>query len=161
MIPGERSKLSLADTQLTLKTVLRPGFLQERPGFSLATEFGALLPTVGGDPGAGGVIDVILSHELGNAVFHWNVQAARLRDGKGDAFFSVITEGPSRWLVRPVSELFVERELGEGTTVSALVGLIARISEHYSLDAGTRLASIEGKDLFEVRAGFTWSHGLW
>jgi hypothetical protein len=161
VIPGERSKLSLADTQLTAKHVLVPGFLQGKSGPGLATEFGPLFPTIGGERGAGGLVAAIFSHEIGSAVFHWNVQATRLRDGNGDLFAGLISECPRSWFVRPVSEIFVEREFGETTTVSGLVGFIARISEHYDLDAATRIASVDGRELFEVRAGFTWSYGLW
>jgi hypothetical protein len=55
----------------SLKTVLREGSLQEKPGPSIATEFDVLLPGVRDEPGTGvGLIGVVSrAVALGDAAF--------------------------------------------------------------------------------------------
>lgn len=159
-LSGEGSRLTVDDTGAFLKTVLREGCLQDRPGPSVATEVGALLPTVNGDPGAGFSADVIFSERVRFATLHLNVQGARTRAGNADAFLGLITEGPYTWAIRPVSELFFEREFDVHTTRSVLVGVIGRFSDDLSLDSGVRLAWIDGEEVVEVRGGLTWAFPL-
>src|SRR6201981_2250163 len=56
-IPGA----SLVESQALLKGVLREGTPQEKPGPSIATEFGVLLPGINDQHGAGGVLNGIVS----------------------------------------------------------------------------------------------------
>src|SRR5262245_40226766 len=57
-IPGT----SLVESQALLKGVLREGTLQEKPGPSIATEFGVLLPGINDQHGTGAVLNGIVSH---------------------------------------------------------------------------------------------------
>jgi hypothetical protein len=50
---SEEPRLRVEDTSLPLKRILREGSLQEKSGPSIATEFGALLPTINGESGVG------------------------------------------------------------------------------------------------------------
>ena len=63
--------------------------------------------------------------------------------------------------MRPVTEVFVEREFGEKTTVSALVGAIWRVHHEFSLDMGLRIARADEQAIGEVRLGFTWAIPVW
>jgi hypothetical protein len=67
----------------------------------------------------------------------------------------VIIEGPSKWTVRPVAEIFYEKEFGMSETVSGLVGLIWQVREDLSFDVGLRHALTDGHPVNEVRAGMT------
>jgi len=55
-IPGT----SLVESQVLLKGVLREGTLQEKPGPSIATEFGVLLPGINDQHGTGAVLNGIV-----------------------------------------------------------------------------------------------------
>jgi hypothetical protein len=69
-----------------------------------------------------------------------------------------IVEGPSHWTVRPVAELILEQDAGR--TVSGLIGAIWQLRDNLSVDAGWRVARLDGHDLHEVRAGFTWGFSV-
>ena len=56
-VPGT----SLIESQALLKGVLREGSLQEKPGPSIATEFGVLLPGINDQHGTGAVLNGIVS----------------------------------------------------------------------------------------------------
>jgi len=152
--PGPRSRLQ--DTALSVKCVLREGSLQERTGPSVATEISALLPTVGGEPGAGALLTVIASHRWPALTVHLNGAAAWTRAHRLGLLGGVILEVHDAWAVRPVAELLVEGAGGQPTAVSGLVGAIWRVREGLALDVGFRLARAGGADTVEVRAGLTW-----
>jgi hypothetical protein len=157
------------DTGVFVKVVLREGCLQEKSGPSLATEIGPLLPTVNddgahGSSGVGAYVGGIVSTCMGpSLIAHWNVEAQVLRanlfgnhdfDLYGGAIFE---PRPSLYVVRPVAELFVERDFGLGIqTYSGLVGAIWTVSPKLALDVALREASIAGQAVREVRAGFSW-----
>jgi hypothetical protein len=67
----------------------------------------------------------------------------------------VFIEGPSKWTVRPVAEVFYEKEFGRSETVSSLVGLIWQAREDLSFDVGVRHALTNGQPVNELRAGMT------
>src|SRR5436190_2041910 len=94
--PGE-TRLRLVDTGLSLKTVLRDGTLQGGTGLSVATEIGALLPTVNDEPGVGGIATVIVSHASRPLTFHLNGAVAISRAHNADLFGGLIVEGPQAW----------------------------------------------------------------
>jgi hypothetical protein len=156
------------DTQLLVKAVLREGCLQEKSGPSVATEDGALMPTVG-DPdskGVGGYLGGIVSTCIANdLIIHWNLEAQLLRTNAFgnhdiDLFAGAIFEPPpSKYVVRPVMELFVERDFGFPAvqTFSALLGAIWVVTPKLALDAALREAFIGGQSVSEVRAGFSWA----
>jgi hypothetical protein len=154
------SRLQLIDTALSLKGVLREGSLQDRDGLSVATELGALLPT-GPQHGMGASAALIVSHRLPFGSAHLNGGLALTRAHHGDAFGGLIVEGPFAWPVRPVAEVFLEREVDVASAYSGLVGAIWQVRDNLSFDAAARRGRIGGEaSLTEVRAGLTWAIGL-
>jgi hypothetical protein len=144
------------ETGLFLKAVLREGFLQHKEGTSIATEVGPLLPTINDDSRVGGSGAIIVSRQFGDAVVHFNGMVAITQAHNFDAFAGAIIEGPDSLKVRPVTELFVEREFDVAQKYSALVGAIWRAHEKVDCDVGLRIARINDDPVAEVRAGLTW-----
>ena len=83
------------------------------------------------------------------------------RSGSYDLFESIILEGPHDLVVRPVSEIYVEREIGQVTKLSALVGAIWGVGEGFDADVGLRAAREGDTPVAEVRLGFTWAIDVW
>ena len=155
-------RVSLRDTDILLKWLMRPGTLQEREGISVALEAGPLLPEFRGEEGFGAQANLILSYRVALGTLHLNEEAALSRQGQPEVFSSVILEGPESLAVRPVAELFVEREFEANTTTySALLGAIWSAGESLSVDSALRLAREERERALEVRFGFTWAESLW
>jgi hypothetical protein len=151
----------LTDTGLFFKGVLRPGSLQDHGGPSIATELGLLLPTIGDAPGAGASATLIVSQRWRSLTVHVNAALAMSRAQNADLFGGLIVEGPQAWRVRPVTELFVEREVHGARTASWLTGFIGSVHEDVSLDAAVRVAWVDGVVTREVRAGVTWAFPAW
>lgn len=154
-------RASFAGNALLLKGMLRNGVLQEKAGPSVGTEFGLLLPGVHQERGVGASWTAIVSQRWSGLTMHLNAAAALTHEHRADLFVGAIFEGPSEWRVRPVGELFVEREFGTATTVSGLVGAIWRVREDLSLDLGLREASLNGHAVSEVRVGVTFGWAAW
>lgn len=146
---------SFAGNALLLKGILGDGVLQARAGPSIATEFGVLLPGINDEPGVGASWAAIVSQRWPWLTFHFNTQVALTHDHHLDLFVGNILEGPAAWTVRPVAELFYEREFGRFTSISGLVGAIWQMRENLSLDLGLREAAVNGHAVSEVRLGFT------
>lgn len=157
---AEEPRLHLEDTGVSLKRVLREGSLQDKPGPSIATEAGALLPTIHGEPGVGATWALILSQRWPDLTVHVNGAAIWTRAHRPAVFGGLILEGHDSWPVRPVGELFVEHERDAPTTFSGLVGAIWRVSDALSFDVATRFARTGGLHTTEIRAGLTWSFGV-
>lgn len=143
-----------------LKHVIVPGSLQEKTGPSVATEFGVLLPDSTGDSGVGASLAGIVSQRWDWGTIHLNGEAALTRDHRADLFVGTILEGPSKWMVRPVAEVFYEKKFGQQETVSGLVGLIWQVSDKLSFDVAFRHALTDGHPVNEVRAGLTFGFPL-
>jgi hypothetical protein len=143
-----------------LKGVLREGSLQKKDGPSIATEFGVLLPDSRGPSQFGASVAGIVSQRWDWGAIHLNGVAELTREHRADLFAGVIIEGPSKWTVRPVAEVFYEKEFGKSDTVSGLVGLIWQMREDLAFDVGVRHALTNGHSLNEVRAGMTVSFSL-
>lgn len=159
-IPG-RPPVQYLDTGFFMKHVWRDGGLQDASGPSLATEAGPLFPTGPGQHAVGAIVTTILSMVTPAATFHFNV-APSLTVGRDlDLFASTIIEGPHRWALRPVTEVYVERDFGLATTYSWLLGVIWREREGLELDAGLRAAEVGGTPVIEGRLGLTWALQLW
>jgi hypothetical protein len=139
----------------SLKHILRPGVLQDKPGPSIATEFGVLLPDSNGDSRFGASIAAIVSQRWDWGTAHVNVAGELTRDQRADIFTDLILEGPSKWVVRPVAEFFYEEEFGQFHTVSALIGAIWQVNDKLSFDVGLRHAITNGSNVNEIRAGLT------
>jgi hypothetical protein len=147
---------SLTEAAMFLKHVLRPGSLQDKSGPSVATEFGVLLPDTTGASGVGASVAAIISQRWEAAAIHFNAAAALTRDHHGDVFVSTIVEGPSKWIVRPVAEVFYEEEFGQAHTISGLVGAVWQVRDNLSFDVGLRHALTNGQSVNEVRVGLTF-----
>ncbi len=164
LLVGERygePRSRLLDTGLFIKAVVRAGCLQDGRGPSVGVELGPLLPTVNGDSGWGVSGAAILSQRWRPVTLHINVAGALTRSQRFDLFGGVILEGPAGWRVRPVGEVFVEREFKVKFIYSGLLGAIWRVSDALSVDLGARVARSTEATACEVRAGLTWAVALW
>jgi hypothetical protein len=151
---------SLTSAGAFLKHVLQPGSLQDKSGPSVATEFGVLLPDSTGNSGVGASLAGIVSQRWDWGTVHLNAAMALTREHHGDVFLDGIIEGPSKWAVRPVAEVFYENEFGKAETISGLVGLIWKVSNDLSFDVGLRHALTNGHPVNEIRAGLTFGFPL-
>jgi hypothetical protein len=159
---GETPLSPSGPTELTtagafLKHVEVPGSLQDKPGPSVATEFGVLLPDSTGDSGVGASWAGIVSQRWDWGTINFNTEAALTRDHHADVFVGSIIEGPSKWTVRPVAEVFYEREFGQEETFSGLVVLIWQVNDKLAVDAAFRHVLTNGHAVNEVRAGLTFA----
>jgi hypothetical protein len=162
---GQTSLSPPGPTSLTaagafLKHVLLPGGLQDKPGPSVATEFGVLLPDRTGASGVGASVAGIVSQRWDWGTIHLNAETALTRDHHGDVFLGAILEGSAKWTVRPVAEVFFEDELGKEKTASGLVGLIWQVRDDLSFDVAIRHALTNGHPVNEIRAGLTFGFPL-
>jgi hypothetical protein len=151
---------NLVDNGVFLKSVLREGSLQDKPGPSIATEFGLLLPATRDEPGTGAGLAVIVSQRWQALTLHLNAEVAMTRQKLADTAYSLIVEGPYSWPVRPVSEFFYEREFGGSEIGSGLVGAIWQVNDNLAVDFALRGGWIDGVAFKEVRAGVTIGFGL-
>jgi hypothetical protein len=155
-IPG----ISLVESDALLKGVLREGSLQEKPGPSIATEFGVLLPGINDQHGTGAVLNGIVSQRWDWGTGHLNVQIELTRQQHADYFLDTIIEGPHDWPVRPVAEIFYESDVSVFRTGSALVGAIWQVQDNIAVDFGLRGARTNGQTAVEIRAGVTFAFGV-
>jgi opacity protein-like surface antigen len=151
---------SLAANGAFLKYVVKPGVLQEQTGLSIATEFGALLPDVNGDRGTGFSWAGIVSQRWDWGTVHLNVETNLTQDQRGEAFLSVILEGPAKWTVRPVVEVFYDKVWTQTETYSGLVGAIWQVKDNLSFDAAYRYGVVNRQPVNEIRAGLTFAFAV-
>lgn len=147
----------LQDNGVFIKQVLRRGVLQEGAGPSVATEYGVLLPSIPRENNVGLSAAGIVSQRWEQGTAHLNAVVSRTRDGEPDLFLGVILEGPIGWTVRPVAEVFTDRENGTARINSGLIGAIWRVRDGLSFDVGVRYAEAGGEPTHELRLGFTWA----
>lgn len=147
----------LIDAGASLKHVVLPGSLQGKDGPSVATEFGVLFPDSTGNSGVGATWANIVSQRWDWGTVHFNVETTLTREHRADVFVGAILEGPSKWKVRPVAEVFYEKKFGLEETVSGLVGLIWQVSDKLSFDVAFRHALVNRHALNEVRGGLTFA----
>jgi hypothetical protein len=148
---------SFAATGAFLKYVIKPGVLQDQAGLSIATEFGPLLPEINGDRGTGFSWAGIVSQRWDWGTVHLNVEANLTRDRQGEAFLGVILEGPEKWKVRPVFEVFYDKVWTQTESYSGLAGAILQVRDNLSFDAAFRFALVNGRPVNEIRAGLTFA----
>jgi hypothetical protein len=158
--PGP-AETSLVANALFLKSVLRDGVLQDKSGPSVAVEVGPLLPGINGEPGTGLSWTGIASYRWEWLTAHFNAAAALTRSRHADGFLGTIVEGPWDWPVRPVAEVFYEREWGVAETVSGLIGAIWQVSDKLAFDVALRDARVNRHTVNELRAGVSFSLLLW
>ena len=144
-----------------LKGVVREGALQDATGWSVATEFGVLLPTRNLDDDYGATFALIGSRRDELTMVHLNAAVAQNRDGNAALFSGVILEGITQAPVRPVAELTFEFEEGPDiATHSALVGAIWRHMDNLSFDIAIRAIHKDGAWSHQGRIGLTWAFGV-
>jgi hypothetical protein len=66
-------------------------------------------------------------------------------------------EGPHDWPVRPVAEIFYDRDFGATAVRSALIGAIWQAGEELAFDVGLRGARVGGHTSEEIRLGVTFA----
>src|SRR5215469_2273911 len=151
----------MTDTVFSLKHIVVPGSLQDRTRPSVATEIGVLLPEANGDSSRfGASFTGIVSQRWDWGTIHFNAAALLTRQHTGEAFTSIIIEGPSKWAVRPVAEVFYEQEINQSTTISGLVGLIWQVRDNLSFEVAFRHAINDWHPIDEIRAGTTFGFPL-
>lgn len=156
----EARKFSFLGDDIQLKTVLREGVLQDKPGPSVATEFGVLLPGINEDHGIGADAIAIFSQRWPWGTVHLYAETDLTRDQHALLWLDSIVEGPHDWPVRPVVEVFWRREFGVVSEKSALVGAIWVARENLAVDFGIRRARVNDLNVTEIRAGVTFSFAL-
>ncbi|GAC1317919.1 MAG: hypothetical protein NVSMB28_06070 [Collimonas sp.] len=153
-------RTSLSDTAFSIKHVFRRGSLQDGSGPSIAAECGVLLPTLYGQSGTGATCNGIVSGRGEAGAIHLNAALARTREHTTSRFLGLIVEGPEAWAVRPVMEVFTERDASAPRTNSVLLGAIWKHSEDLSFDFGIRKGRADGENITELRIGLDWSFHL-
>lgn len=138
-----------------LKYVLQPGVLQDKLGPSIATEFGPLLPATGGS-GLGFSWTGIVSQRWEWGTVHLNMETNLTPDQHGELFLDAIIEGPNKWTVRPVMEIYSDSVFDQSQTFSALIGAIWQVKDNLAFDVGLRYALVNGRPVNELRAGVTF-----
>jgi hypothetical protein len=151
------ARVSLLGDDVLVKHVFREGTLQDKSGISLAAEGGLLTPEIHGSAGFGASLDVITSYRGPWGAVHWNELVEYTRDHHADLFTGVILEGPHDWRVRPVTEVFYDKDFGGDGTISVLFGAIWTVSDSLSFDVGLRGARDGDDNIAEARLGLTWS----
>lgn len=160
-LPPASARTNLVGNGVFLKGIVRDGVLQDKPGPSIATEFGALLPGIDDEAGVGESWTGIVSYRFGSAIVHFTAELALTRQNRGEGFLSTIVEGPYDWKVRPIAEIAYDREVGRRETSSALVGAIWQIRDNIALDFGVREGRTNNRGITEFRAGLTYALTLW
>ncbi|MCA9609239.1 MAG: hypothetical protein KC619_26740 [Myxococcales bacterium] len=126
-------------------------------GPSLALQWGAYLPDVGGDEGMlAPSVAVLASQAIGDASVHVHAEAILGPDRTAEGFFSAVLQGPSTWAVVPVVEVWID-VVPDAATVSGLLGAIVPISGDVSLEAGFRAAGWAALEELEGRLAVLWA----
>ena len=82
-----------------------------------------------------------------------NVAPNLTPDQHGEVFFDAIIEGPHKWKVRPVAEIYFDNVFNEEQTFSGLVGAIWQVNDKLSFDVAVRYALVDGRPVSEFRGG--------
>jgi len=115
-----------------------------------------VLPDGSGESGVGASLAGIASERWDWGTIHLNIKAEVTPEQHADLFFDTIIEGPFKWKVRPVAEVFYEDNFGEAQTISGLAGAIWQVRDNLAFDAAFRRAFTDGRPVSEVRAGVTF-----
>jgi hypothetical protein len=156
-----RPRAALLDTDVLVKHVFRDGILQGKTGLSIAVEAGPLTPEIEGTNAFGASVNALFSYRWDWGTVHFNEWPSYTRQHNLDLFSGVIVEGPHDWTVRPVSELYVEKEFNALWTESLLLGAIWNVRDSLQFDLGVRGARVGDENALEVRLGLTWAIAMW
>jgi hypothetical protein len=151
------SRVSFLGDDVLVKHVFREGTLQEKTGVSIAAEGGVLTPEINGTAAFGASLDVITSYRWSWGTFHWNEWFQFTREHEADLFSGIILEGPYDWTVRPVAELFYDKDFAADQTGSVLLGAIWTARDGLWFDVGLRGARTGDEYAAEARLGLTVS----
>ncbi len=157
--PPEGAGPSSVPNGLFFKHVIVPGVLQDKPGPSVAVEFGTLLPDVG-QPGIGLGVDAIMSQRWAWGTVHLNLQTNLTHDQHDEVLVDSIVEGPNKWMVRPVAEFYSDTVVNQAQTWSALIGAIWQARDNLAFDVALRHAWVNGEPVTELRAGVTFGFNI-
>jgi hypothetical protein len=91
---------------------------------------------------------------------HLNGAANLTPDQQGEIFLDAIIEGPIKWMVRPVMEIYSDTVVNQTQTYSALVGAIWTVSDKLSFDMALRYVLVNGREVNEIRFGLTYGFPL-
>lgn len=148
----------IADPGLFLKSVLKAGVLQNRPGLSVALEGGVLLPsTVTGEGRLGVEVLGIVSGAFSRFTWHLNAGAGANRLNQAlFGLWGLIVELPVTSTVRIVTEWNGEHD--GATDTSVLFGTIWEPPQGgVALDVGLRRGISDSADDWAVNLGVTVS----
>lgn len=155
---GLRSRF--VENQLSLKTVLKEGTLQNKAGLSIATEMGVLLPGLHDENGTGATLAGIIGQKFSWGAVHINLAGSLTRDQRSEVFFGTILEGPAVGAVRPVAEFVYERVAGGHEQTALLAGAIWDVKDGLAFDLAVRHAKVDGDPETEIRAGLTFAFSI-
>lgn len=153
----------VVEPALDLKWVAREGFLQDKPGDSVAFETSLLLPSTLEDQGSVGFQETgIWSHRLLGLLFHFNLGGGATReDGVGFLFWGTIAERPITKTLRAVGEITGESPAGGPPDNSGLVGLIWDTPKpDLALDISARRGLANSSADWQLTAGFSYGFML-
>jgi hypothetical protein len=151
-----REPSRVAETALSLKSVLQEGSLQDKSGWSLAAEGSLLLPGIHADDGVGFEWTGIASRRWEWGTVHINVAAELTRDQRLGTFAGLVVEGPEDWPLRPVAEVNYQRIFRTEEETSLLLGAIWKVHDKFALDIGLRHAWTLSRADDQIRAGLTF-----
>jgi hypothetical protein len=155
------TSVETVETALSLKGIVKQGALQDADGWSVATEFGVLLPARNGDDDYGAALAVIGSRRGGDSMLHLNAAISQTREGNTELFSGLVLEGSADARVRPVLELtFGSEDDTENRSWSALLGAIWRYGKALSFDVAARAIRESGAWSYQGRFGLTWIFAL-
>ncbi len=153
----------LADPALSLKAILKEGFLQEKSGVSFAVEAGPLLPSTNRDENRFGFEGIgILSGKLDALTYHVNFGGGVDRAQTNPFMvWGVIAELPITPKLRFVGEINGESVRGNPPDSSALLGFIWEAPIHnLFLDTGIRRGISRGAPEWNFTSGITFGFSL-
>ena len=153
---GGAGGTSLIEPAAFLTHLVREGSLQGGTGPSITAQFGVLLPGIRDEHGTGANLSGAVSQQWDWGAVHLNAAGSLTRQHHADFMVGAIVEGPMGWPVRPVTEVFYERDFGAGQTRSALVGAIWQVKDDVALDVAVRGARTNGQIVAEIRAGVSF-----
>jgi hypothetical protein len=94
---------------------------------------------------------------MGLGTINFNMETNLACDQHGELFLDAIIEGPFKWLIRPVTEVFYDNEFGVAQEFSGLIGAIWQVRDTLSFDVALRYALINSRPVNELRAGVTFA----
>jgi hypothetical protein len=150
----------LADPEVSLKGIIRDGFLQGKSGISLAFEAGLLLPSTGKQEKRLGFEALgILSGQLYGLNYHLNLGGGVDRSQSHPfMLWGMIVELPISETIRLVGEINGEAARETSADSSALIGFIWNAPlPNLALDAGIRRGISRTAADWMVTAGLTFS----